>query len=329
MNSRDRDQQTFKIVKMNVDNSCDFVCEACSRYFGCTLPERVDMQDRGRMDIAARKMEQIKKKIVILSGKGGVGKTTVATNLAVSLQMRGNTVCILDSDFDSPSVPRMMGVTDVSVHTGRNGIIPVKTESGVLAMSVGFIIEDAEVVTWFHEMRRAATEEFCANVDYGELDYLIVDLPAGTGSEAVSVMQYIRDLDGALIVTMASDVSQASARRAATLCQDAGVPLLGVIENMSGYVCPSCGVGADVLCSGAGEELAEELGVRFLGRVPLHQSVAEGSDAGKPFVLSAPESEAAKIFAIVTDNFEKSIRELEAIKRGAVKKYAGQAVSQA
>jgi Mrp family chromosome partitioning ATPase len=311
-----RDQQTFEIVKMNVDNSCDFVCEACSRYFGCTLPERVDMQHRGRMDIAAQKMAQIRKKIVILSGKGGVGKTTTATNLSVSLQIRGNKVCLLDADFDSPSVPRMMGVKDVSVHTGRNGIIPIETESGVLAMSVGFIIEDAEVVTWFHEMRRAATEEFCANVDYGELDYLIVDLPAGTGSEAVSVMQYISDLDGAIIVTMASDVSQASARRAATLCEDAGVPLVGVIENMSGYVCPSCGVGADVLCSGAGEQLAEELGVRFLGRVPLHQSVAEGSDAGKPYVLSAPDSEAAKVFQTVTDNFEMGVRELEISGRG-------------
>jgi len=321
-----RNHQTFKIMKMNVDNSCDFVCEACSRYFGCTLPERVDMQDRGRMDIAARKMARIRKKIVVLSGKGGVGKTTTATNLAVSLQLRGNRVCILDADFDSPSVPRMMGVTDVDVHTGRNGIIPVNTESGVQAMSVGFIIEDAEVVTWFHEMRRAATEEFCANVDYGELDYLIVDLPAGTGTEAVSVMQYISALDGALIVTMASDVSQATARRAATLCRDADVPLVGVIENMSGYICPSCGVGADVLRSGAGEQLAKELGVRFLGRVPLHQSVAEGSDAGRPFVLSAPESEAAKVFKTVTDNFEMSIRELEASERG--QKFLANAASQ-
>jgi len=321
-----RDHQTFKIMKMNVDNSCDFVCEACSRYFGCTLPERVDMQDRGRMDIAARKMAQIRKKIVVLSGKGGVGKTTTATNLAVSLQLRGNRVCILDADFDSPSVPRMMGVTDVDVHTGRNGIIPVDTESGVQAMSVGFIIEDAEVVTWFHEMRRAATEEFCANVDYGALDYLIVDLPAGTGTEAVSVMQYISELDGALIVTMASDVSQATARRAATLCRDADVPIVGVIENMSGYICPSCGVGADVLCSGAGEQLAEELGVRFLGRVPLHQSVAEGSDRGRPFVLSAPESEAAKVYQTVTDNFEMSIGELVASERG--QKFLARAASQ-
>jgi len=184
-----KQEQTFEIVKMNVDNSCDFVCEACSRYFGCTLPEKVDIHTRGRMDIVVKKMSQIKHKVAILSGKGGVGKTTTATNLAVSLQLRGNDVCILDSDFDSPSVPRMMGVKDVKLRAGSGGILPVETPHGVKAMSVGFIIEDAEVVTWFHDMRRAATEEFCANVAYGALDYLIIDLPAGTGTETVSVMQ--------------------------------------------------------------------------------------------------------------------------------------------
>lgn len=304
------EDQTFEIIKMNVDNSCDFVCEACSRYFGCTLPERVEMEDRGRMDIAAEKMAKIKNKIVVLSGKGGVGKTTTAANLAVALEMRGNKVCILDADFDSPSVPRMMGVVDASVRTGRNGIIPVETPYGVTAMSVGFIIDKAEVITWFHEMRRAATEEFCANVEYGELDYLIVDLPAGTGTEAVSVMQYIKDIEGAIIVTMASDVSQASARRAATLCMDAGVPLVGIIENMSGYVCPSCGKCADVLRMGAGEVLADELGVPFLGRIPLNKAVADSSDEGVPYVIGAPDCDAAKVFETVVDNVEASVAKL-------------------
>ena len=302
--------QTFEIVKMNVDNSCDFVCEACSRYFGCTLPEKVDIKDRGRMDIAARNMSGIKRKIAILSGKGGVGKTTTATNLAVSLQQRGSSTCLLDSDFDSPSVPRMMGVRDVRLRAGRNGIIPVETEYGVKAMSVGFIIEDAEVVTWFHDMRRAATEEFCANVAYGNLDYLIIDLPAGTGTETVSVMQYIQDMDGAIIVTMAAAVAQATARRAATLCRDAGVPIVGVIENMSGFDCPSCGHNTAVLRSGGGQALADELGVPYLGRVPLHHTVAKGSDEGRPFVVSAPDSEAATAFSRVVDNFEASVARL-------------------
>jgi Mrp family chromosome partitioning ATPase len=308
---------TFEIVKMNVDNSCDFVCEACSRYFGCALPEKVEIFDRGRMDIAARNMARIRYKIVVLSGKGGVGKTTCATNLAVSLQQRGNRVCILDSDFDSPSVPRMMGVKDVKLRAGRDGILPVESSYGVKMMSVGFIIEDAEVVTWFHDMRRAATEEFCANVAYGDQDYLIVDLPAGTGTETVSVIQYIRDLTGAVVVTMASEVAQSTARRAATLCRDGNVPVLGVIENMSGYECPHCGYNTAVLRFGAGESLAEELRVPFLGRVPLHQSVADGSDEGKPVVISAPDSEAAKALDMVVDALEESIRALE--RRGAEK----------
>jgi Mrp family chromosome partitioning ATPase len=310
-------EHTFEIVKMNVDNSCDFVCEACSRYFGCTLPEKVDINDRGRMDIAAQTMSRIRNKIAILSGKGGVGKTTTATNLAVSLQKRGNSVCILDSDFDSPSVPRMMGVKDVRLRAGRNGIIPVETEYGVLAMSVGFIIQDAEVVTWFHDMRRAATEEFCANVAYGELDYLIIDLPAGTGTETVSVMQYIRDMTGAVIVTMASEVAQATARRAATLCRDAGVAIVGVIENMSGFDCPNCGYTTALLRSGGGEVLADELGVPFLGRVPLHPTVALGSDEGRPFVISAPESEAAAAFSALVDKFEASLVRLGGSEAGA------------
>ena len=139
-------EQTFEIVKMNVDNSCDFVCEACSRFFGCTLPEKVEINTRGRMDIVAEKMSRIKYKIAVLSGKGGVGKTTTATNLAALLTQRGNSVCILDSDFDSPSVPRMLGVKDVKMRAGREGIIPVDTKHGIKAMSVGFIIEDAEVI---------------------------------------------------------------------------------------------------------------------------------------------------------------------------------------
>ncbi|MFO1376321.1 MAG: Mrp/NBP35 family ATP-binding protein [Steroidobacteraceae bacterium] len=302
--------ETFEILKMNVDNSCDFVCESCERYFGCTLPEKIDLADHGRMDIAARKMAGIRNKICVLSGKGGVGKTTTSTNLAVQLQMRGNKVCILDSDFDSPSVPRMMGVLDAPLMAGRDGIIPVETKLGVKVMSVGFLLEDAEVVTWFADMRRSATEEFCANVAYGELDYLIVDLPAGTGVETIAVMQYIRDMTGAVIVTMASKVAQATARRAATLCRDGGVPVLGVIENMSGYVCPSCGDVSAVLRSGAGEELAEELGVPFLGRVPLHQSVSAGSDSGVPLSASAPHSEAARAFSHIAENLEDSIRRI-------------------
>lgn len=303
-------EQTFEIVKMNVDNSCDFVCEACSRYFGCTLPEKVDINTRGRMDIVAEKMSRIQYKIAILSGKGGVGKTTTATNLSVSLRQRGKTVCILDSDFDSPSVPRMMGVNDVKLRAGPDGIIPAETPHGVKAMSVGFIIEDAEVVTWFHDMRRAATEEFCANVAYGALDYLIIDLPAGTGTETISVMQYIRDISGAVIVTMASEVAQATARRAATLCRDAGVPVIGVVENMSGFECPECGFDTAVLRTGGGETLAEELGAPFLGRVPLHSVVASGSDQGIPYVLSAPDSAVAAAFQTVVDNFELSIRRI-------------------
>lgn len=301
------------IVKINIDQSCDYDCEACARYFECMDPEKDLIYERGRMDIAARKMARIKRKLIVLGGKGGVGKTTVAVNLATALALKGKKVCCLDSDFDSPSVPRMLGVKGERMTVGREGLIPVESKYGVKVVSTGLIIDDAEVITWYHDMRRGATEEFCSHVAYGELDYLIVDLPPGTGSDTVNMMQYIPDLNGAIIVTIAAEVSQATARRAAILCQKAKIPVLGVIENMSGFCCPNCHSDFYLMRFGGGEKLAAEMDIPFLGRLPLELIVSEGCDQGIPFVAKSPESASVQSFLAMADHIEEMLSQQEAM----------------
>ncbi|MBI4319457.1 MAG: P-loop NTPase [Chloroflexi bacterium] len=310
-------EQGVELIKMNIDQSCDYNCEDCSRYFECISPVKLQMYERGRMAVAAKKMARIKRKIVVLGGKGGVGKTTVAVNLSAALAQRGRSVCCVDSDFDSPSVPKMLGVKGQKITVGRDGIIPVESPFGVRVISTGLIIEDAEVITWYHDMRRGATEEFCAHVAYGELDYLIVDLPPGTGSDSINMMQYIPDLSGSLVVTIASEVSQATARRATILCRKANIPVLGVVENMSGFVCPGCGHDINVLQFGGGEKLAGEMDIPFLGRLPLEFVVSEGADQGAPFVIRAPDSPAAKAFQAIVDRLESTLDDAERQKRSA------------
>ncbi|MFQ5875845.1 MAG: P-loop NTPase [Dehalococcoidia bacterium] len=300
-------EKGLPIVKINIDQSCDYDCEACARYFECMDPEKSLIYERGRMDIAAKKMAKIKRKIIVLGGKGGVGKTTVAVNLAAALALRGRSVCCLDSDFDSPSVPRMLGVKGKRITVGKEGLIPVENEYGVKVISTGLILEDADVITWYHDMRRGATEEFCSHVAYGQLDYLVVDLPPGTGSDTINMIQYIPDLNGAIIVTIAAEVSQATARRATILCERANIPILGVIENMSGFCCPNCGNDFYLMRYGGGEKLAAEMGVPFLGRLPLELVVSEGCDEGIPFIINNRESPAAKTFTSIVDSIEKTL----------------------
>lgn len=296
-----------ELIKMNIDQSCDYNCEDCERYFECISSEKYQIYERGRMDIAARKLSKIKWKIMVLGGKGGVGKTTVAATIATTLALKGRNVCCVDSDFDSPSVPRMLGLKNSRLMIGSRGMIPVPSPFGVKVMSTGFFIKDADVITWYHDMRRGATEEFFANTDYGELDYLIVDLPPGTSSDSVNVMQYVANVTGAIIVTIASEVSQATARRCAFLCRKGGVPILGIIENMSGFTCPHCQQDINVLRFGGGEKLAKEMEIPFLGRIPLEQNVSDGSDEGTPVVIRAPESQAAKAFFEIVDKIENMI----------------------
>jgi len=175
-----------------------------------------------------------------------------------------------------------------------DGILPVEGTLGIQVISMGNILQDDEVLTWFHDMRRNATEEFLSHVVYGERDYLLIDLPPGTSSDSVNMMEYIPDLSGAVIVTVPSEVSQNVAYKASLLCRKAKVRIFGVIENMGGFVCPECGTTVNILRFGGGEKLAKDLEVPFLGRIPLDPRLSVCSDEGKPFVLAHPESPASK-----------------------------------
>jgi ATP-binding protein involved in chromosome partitioning len=248
------------------------------------------------MEKASKNMERIRYKVAIVGGKGGVGKSTLTANLACAMALEGHRVSVLDQDFDGPTIPRMLGVAGKKMTIGESGIQPAVGILGIEVVSTGCIQDSNEVLTWFHDMRRGATEEFLANVDYGEKDYLLVDLPPGTSSDTVNLMQFIPELAGALVITIPSEVSQNVAHKASLLCRKAGVPVIGIVENMSGFVCPECSRQVNIFRTGGGEKLAASLQVPFLAHIPLDAALSECADSSRPFVAEHPESPAARAF---------------------------------
>jgi len=296
-----------EVLNLNVVLKCDHKCENCERFFDCKDPMKWKIYGRRRMSKAVIKMADVKHKVTVSGGKGGVGKSMMTVNLSAALAMKGRSVVILDQDFDGSSIPKMLAMQGVSkLEYGENGIIPAKGPLGMKVISMALIYPDA-VISMSHEMRRGITEEFIANVDYGELDYLIVDLPPGTSSDACNMLQYIPDLDGTITVTVPPKVSQLAARRATILSAKAGCTVLGIIENMSGYICGQCGLEFDLMKRGGGEELAKELGVPFLGRISLHPELSKSCDEGLPFVSKYPDNPASKSMMKVADQLEEMI----------------------
>lgn len=296
-----------EITQINVDLSCDLQCEGCEKFYDCTRPEKQDMYRTGRMQLARERISKIKKKVVVVGGKGGVGKSLVAVNLAMGLAMRGRKVSILDQNFDGPVVPKMLGMEGKRLGMGENGIIPAEGPLGIQVISMGLVLEEDEVLTWFHDLRRNATEEFLCHVDYGERDYLITDIPAGTSSDTVNILQYIPEADGVVVVTIPTDVSQGVAKKAIIVCQKAGLPILGVIENMSGFYCPKCGGRSDPYQVGGGMKLAQEMGVPFLGTIPLDREISVGTQVGDPFIHRTPDIVASKNMNEIIDKIERML----------------------
>jgi ATP-binding protein involved in chromosome partitioning len=236
----------------------------------------------------------VKYKIAVASGKGGVGKSTVAANLALALKSLGHTVGLLDADIYGPSQQLMMGCTEPPRVNEAEKILPVDGH-GVAVMSLGFLMDPDTPVIWRGPMVMKALQQFLEDVEWGELDYLVVDLPPGTGDAQLTLTQQV-PLDGAVIVTTPQDVALIDARKGLLMFKKVNVPLLGVIENMSAYVCPHCGHREEIFKAGGGRKTAEELGVPFLGDVPIDPAIVVGGDAGTPIVISHPDSLAAKAF---------------------------------
>lgn len=256
----------------------------------------------------AKRMKRVKRKIAVLSGKGGVGKSTVAVNLAAALAWRGHQVGILDADIHGPDVPKMLGVEGARIVGSKAGLIPVTGPLNIKVISMQFLLQTADTpVIWRGPLKMRVISEFFSNVVWGNLDYLIIDLPPGTGDESLTIMQVLSDLDGVIIVTTPQAIALFDARKAAQMCKQMRVPVLGIVENMSGFACPKCGTITNVFGKGGGRNAAKDLELFFLGELPFDPRVMALSDEGKPFIVAAPDSPVAKAFQEVVERLLKRL----------------------
>ena len=249
------------------------------------------------------KLYSIRRKVMVMSGKGGVGKSTVATNLAASLALRGYQVGILDADLHGPDVPRMLGIEGRHLISKGQGVEPVEVFAGFKAVSMALLAQEPDkAIVWRGPLKHSAIRQFLRDVNWGDLDFLFIDLPPGTGDEPLSVSKLIQEVDGAIIVTTPQDVALLDSRKAVSFSKQINIPVLGIVENMGGMACPHCGESIDLFKIGGGEKAAKELGVPFLGRIPIDPQVVLSCDSGEPFVAKAYESLAKTAFIQVIQN---------------------------
>ncbi len=243
--------------------------------------------------------------IAVASGKGGVGKSTVAVNLALGLAANGAAVGLLDADIYGPSLPRMMGIGG-RPHSADGKIVEPMEGYGIKCMSMGFLIDEETPMIWRGPMVQGALEQMMRDVRWGALDILVVDMPPGTGDAQLTMAQRV-PLAGAVIVSTPQDIALLDARKGLNMFRRVDVPVLGIIENMSYFVCPHCAGRSDIFGHGGARDTAMKLGVDFLGEVPLHIDIREASDGGRPIVVSAPESAEAKAFHEIAATVAKKI----------------------
>ncbi len=256
-------------------------------------------------ELLGHQMKYIKHVIAVISGKGGVGKSTITVNLAAAFARKGKQVGILDADIHGPSVPRLLGLTGQQVKVGPPGAFPVTGPLGMKVVSIDFFLPEEKIPTiWRGPLKMKAIRQFLSDIVWGKLDVLLIDLPPGTGDEPLSIAQLLPSIDGVLIVTMPSELSSAVVKKAITFARKVGMPIIGVIENMSSYICPKCGDKIAIFQSGGGKKMAEENGVPFLGSIPIDPNVSADSDKGAPFVIRHADSPATKAFIEIVNMVE-------------------------
>ncbi|HYQ25946.1 MAG TPA: Mrp/NBP35 family ATP-binding protein [Polyangiaceae bacterium] len=251
----------------------------------------------------------VKHVILVMSGKGGVGKSTVASNLALALSRMGRSVGLLDADIYGPSIPTMFGITGQPMSDGKQ-IQPLE-RFGIKLMSIGFLLEDPKAaVVWRGPMLHGALLQFLKDVNWGKLDFLLLDLPPGTGDVSLTLSQKVRST-GAVIVTTPQEVALQDVYKSVSMAQKVGIPLLGVVENESYFICDGCEKRHELFGSGGGQSVADYAKAPLLGQIPLHPSVRQWGDAGTPVVQAAPESETARAFVAVATKLVENLEQSE------------------
>jgi Mrp family chromosome partitioning ATPase len=249
-----------------------------------------------------QRMARIKHKVLVLSGKGGVGKTTISVNLALTLAEKGYTVGLLDTDLHGPNVAKMLGADNAQLMSYEDGIEPFEVIKNLKVVSLAMAGHGPDTpVIWRGPLKIGVIKQFLADVNWGELDYLVVDTPPGTGDEPLTVAQLIPGLDGSVIVTTPQQVAILDSRKSVNFSKQLNVPVLGVVENMSGLICPHCGKEIPIFGKDGGRIAAEEMEVPFLGAVPLEQDLMEAQDNGRHFILSAPDSLSSRALRKIVD----------------------------
>jgi ATP-binding protein involved in chromosome partitioning len=257
------------------------------------------------------RMGKVRHKIAVISGKGGVGKSLVTVNLAALLAKDGRKgeVAIFDADLTGPCVPKMMGLKDEKPKAGPPGIFPAVGVNGIKVISMALFLPSVDSpVIWRGPLKMGAIRQFLGEVAWGPLEYLLVDLPPGTGDESLSILQLLPEMDGVVIVTIPSEVSQEVVKKAVTFARKMGVPIFGIVENMGSLVCPHCGETIHVFGEGGGERVAREMGIEFLGSIPMDPRISLDSDEGTPFVTQHPDSQASKAFREIVEKIEDKVK---------------------
>ncbi len=275
-------------------------CESCETASCAAKARRQDGSEKEFAERQAleRRLCRIRYKFLVLSGKGGVGKSTVAANLAVSLALAGQRVGLLDIDIHGPSIPGLLGLQGQQISVAGGDLVPVRMTDHLAVMSIGFMLSSRkDAVIWRGPLKFNVIRQFLKDVAWGDLDYLVVDSPPGTGDEPLSIAQLVGSPAAAVVVTTPQELAIADVRRCVSFCEAVSLPVAGIVENMSGLVCPTCGEHIDVFKRGGGKALADEMNVPYLGAVPIDPAIVESGDAGIPFVEAHRQSAAGHAFA--------------------------------
>jgi Mrp family chromosome partitioning ATPase len=253
-----------------------------------------------------KRLGKIKKKILVMSGKGGVGKSSTAVNLALALAQDGYSVGLLDIDLHGPSIPKMLGLADSQLKNGQEGLQPVEYLHNLKVISVGFLLgSEEDALIWRGPAKTALIQQFLRDVEWGDLDFLVVDCPPGTGDEPLTAVQTLLGDDqssGAVIVTTPQEVALLDVQKSITFCRSLEMPVIGVIENMSGFVCPKCGEIVDIFKSGGGQKVAERMKAPFLGKIPMDPAMVLAGDSGKPYLAVQSDTEASETYRKIAAN---------------------------